>query len=146
MNEIFKKDYYAFYGETWRIRGGVKRLVSNRDIRYIYAGRMSTSAKTIFVRMLFRFIRHSMAVKRCAEISFQNVGAGLHLSHGTAIIITAKAKIGENCSLRNGITIGVELRGKRKGAPTIGDGVWIGPNATIVGKISVGKNIGIRIR
>ena len=39
MNEIFKKDYYAFYGETWRIRGGVKRLVSNRDIRYIYAGR-----------------------------------------------------------------------------------------------------------
>lgn len=100
MNEIFKKDDYAFYGESWRIRG-VKRLISNRDIRYIYAGRMSTSAKNVFVRMFFRFIRHSMAVKRCAEISFQNVGAGFHLSHGAAIIITAKAKIGENCSLRN---------------------------------------------
>ena len=141
MNEIFKKDYYAFYGESWRIRGGEKRLISNRDIRYIYAGRMSTSAKNVFVRMFFHFIRHSMAVKRCAEISFQNVGAGFHLSHGAAIIITAKAKIGENCSLRNGITIGVELRGKRKGAPTIGDRVWIGPNATIVGKISVGNDV-----
>ena len=82
-----------------------KRLISNRDIRYIYAGRMSTSAKNVFVRMFFRFVRHSMAVKRCAEISFQNVGAGFHVSHGTAIIVTAKAKIGENCSLRNGITI-----------------------------------------
>ena len=42
---------------------------------------------------------------------------------------------------RSGITIGVELRGKRKGAPTIGDRVWIGPNATIVGKISVGNDV-----
>lgn len=50
MIEIFKKDYYAFYGENWKIRG-VKRLISNRDIRYIYAGRMSTSAKNVFVRM-----------------------------------------------------------------------------------------------
>ena len=39
---------------------------------------MSTSAKNVFVRMFFRFVRHSMAVKRCAEISFQNVGAGFH--------------------------------------------------------------------
>ena len=31
------------------------------------------------------------------------------------------------------------MRGKRKGAPTIGNKVWIGPNATIVGKINVGN-------
>ena len=31
MNEIFKKDYYAFYGESWRIRGGVKRLRAHSD-------------------------------------------------------------------------------------------------------------------
>ena len=43
--------------------------------------------------------------------------------------------------MRNGITIGVELRGKRKGAPTIGNRVWIGPNATIVGKIKVGNDV-----
>ena len=121
--------------------GGVKRLLSNRDLRYVYVGRMSTSANNVFARKFFHIIRHAMAVKRCAEISFQNIGAGFHLSHGTAIVITAEAKIGENCSLRNGITIGVELRGKRKGAPTIGNRVWIGPNAVIVGKISVGHDV-----
>ena len=121
--------------------GGVKRLISNRDLRYVYVGRMSISAHTSIVRKVFRLVRHAMAVNRCAEISFQNIGAGFHLSHGNAIILTAKARIGENCSLRNGITIGAEMRGKRKGAPTIGNKVWIGPNATIVGKINVGNDV-----
>ena len=140
MNETFKKDYYTFCGEKWKW-GGVKRLVSNRDMRYVYVGRVSTDSKNVLVKMIFRTIRHAMAIRRCTEISFQNIGAGFHLSHGNAIIITAQAKIGENCSLRNGITIGVELRGKRKGAPTIGNRVWIGPNATIVGKIKVGNDV-----
>lgn len=39
-----------FMGKIGKL-GGVKRLISNRDIRYIYAGRMSTSAKNVFVRM-----------------------------------------------------------------------------------------------
>ena len=81
--------------------GGVKRLISNRDLRYVYVGRMSISAHTSIVRKVFRLVRHAMAVNRCAEISFQNIGAGFHLSHGNAIILTAKASIGENCSLRN---------------------------------------------
>ena len=33
------------------------------------------------------------------------------------------------------------MRGKRQGAPTIGNKVWIGPNATIVGKINVGNDV-----
>lgn len=98
--------------------GGIKRLVSNRDLRCVYVGQISASAHTSIVRKIFHLVRHVMAVNRCAEISFQNIGAGFHLSHGNAIILTAKARIGEKCSLRNGITIGVEMCGKRKGAPT----------------------------
>lgn len=98
--------------------GGIKRLVSNRDLRCVYVGQISASAHTSIVRKIFRLVRHVMAVNRCAEISFQNIGAGFHLSHGNAIILTAKARIGEKCSLRNGITIGVEMCGKRKGVPT----------------------------
>ena len=35
MNEMFKRDYYAFYGEEWKWGGGVKGLISNRDLRYV---------------------------------------------------------------------------------------------------------------
>lgn len=141
MNKIFKEDYYAFYGENWSLIGGVKRILSNRDLRYVFVGRASVYSSNPVIRSIFRIMRHRMAVNRCSEISFQNIAGGFHLSHGNAIVINAQAKIGANCSLRNGITIGVEMRGARKGSPTIGDRVWIGPSATIVGKVVIGNDV-----
>lgn len=40
-----------------------------------------------------------------------------------------------------GVVIGQENRGKREGAPTIGDDVWIGINASIVGGIKVENDV-----
>ncbi|MBQ0110710.1 MAG: serine acetyltransferase, partial [Oscillospiraceae bacterium] len=40
-----------------------------------------------------------------------------------------------------GVTVGIENRGKRKGTPTIGNRVWIGVGATVVGKITVGDDV-----
>jgi serine O-acetyltransferase len=38
-------------------------------------------------------------------------------------------------------TIGQENRGVRKEVPTIGNSVWIGVNATFVGKITIGDDV-----
>ena len=51
------------------------------------------------------------------------------------------AKLGKNINLAPGGTIGQENRGKRKGTPTIGDGVWIGTNAVVVGNITIGDDV-----
>lgn len=37
--------------------------------------------------------------------------------------------------------IGQQNRGKYKGIPTIGNNVWIGINAAIVGKITIGDDL-----
>lgn len=39
------------------------------------------------------------------------------------------------------MTIGQENRGRRKGAPTIGNKVWLGVNSTIVGNITIGDDV-----
>lgn len=39
------------------------------------------------------------------------------------------------------MTIGQENRGKRKGTPVIGNEVWIGINATIVGAVKIGDDV-----
>lgn len=39
------------------------------------------------------------------------------------------------------VTIGQANRGKLKGAPTIGDQVWIGTGAVVVGNITIGSNV-----
>ena len=47
----------------------------------------------------------------------------------------------ENCNISHGVTIGQANRGKLRGCPVIGNKVWIGTGAVIVGKISIGSNV-----
>ena len=70
-----------------------------------------------------------------------DIGPGLYLGHVCCITINADTVIGKNCNIHKGVTIGQENRGSRKGVPTIGDSVWIGVNATVVGKITIGDDV-----
>lgn len=69
------------------------------------------------------------------------IGEGLYIGHAYNITINGSAKLGKNINIHKGVTIGQENRGKRKGIPTIGDNVWIGINATIVGAVSIGSDV-----
>lgn len=75
------------------------------------------------------------------EILSTKIGQGLYVGHAFNITVNPDAVIGKNCNIHKGVTIGQENRGKRKGTPTIGDHVWIGVNASIVGKIFIGDNV-----
>ena len=69
------------------------------------------------------------------------IGPGLYLGHVHCITINSNVVIGKNCNIHKGVTIGEENRGIRKGTPVIGNEVWIGVNATIVGKINIGNDV-----
>lgn len=68
-------------------------------------------------------------------------GPGLYIGHPFGITINPNVVIGEKVSLSKGVTIGQENRGKRKGTPVIGNMVWIGVNATIVGNVKIGDDV-----
>jgi serine O-acetyltransferase len=68
---------------------------------------------------------------------------GLYIGHFGNIVIHGDAIIGENCNISQGITIGVSNYGEKKGVPTIGNRVFIGPNACVFGNISIGNNVTI---
>ncbi len=70
-----------------------------------------------------------------------NIGPGLYLGHVYGITINADTIIGKNCNIHKGVTIGQQNRGPKKGTPIIGDNVWIGVNATVVGKVSIGDDV-----
>lgn len=70
------------------------------------------------------------------------IGAGLLLPHYGTIIITPKAKIGENCVIHCCVNIGINSRGENnKGAPVIGNNVYISPGAKLFGGIMIGDNV-----
>jgi serine O-acetyltransferase len=71
------------------------------------------------------------------------IGAGFYIGHFGGITISPQAVIGNNCSISQGVTIGVSGQGDKSGAPTIGDNVYIAPGAKVFGKITIGSNVKI---
>jgi serine O-acetyltransferase len=71
------------------------------------------------------------------------VGPGLYIGHYGGITVSSVAVIGRNCNLSQNITIGVSGAGSKRGAPTIGDNVYIAPGARLFGKINIGNNVKI---
>lgn len=75
----------------------------------------------------------SMAISPRASI-----GEGLYIGHVGGVIISPKAVIGTNCDISHRVTIGGAAMG-RDGAPVLGDNIYIGTGATVVGKIRIGS-------
>jgi serine O-acetyltransferase len=71
------------------------------------------------------------------------VGPGLYIGHYGGITVSSQAAIGRDCNLSQNITIGVSGAGAKRGAPTIGDNVYIAPGARLFGKITIGNNVKI---
>lgn len=67
------------------------------------------------------------------------IGAGLYLPHGY-VVIDGIVRIGRRCVIAPWVTIGVN--GSVAG-PTIGDNVFIGTGAKVLGGIRVGNNVRI---
>lgn len=99
---------------------------------------VSKGLMLIFWSVVYKYLRE----KRGIEIAWNaKIGYGLYLGHAYNITINPKARIGNNCNIHKGATIGQENRGKRKGCPIIGNKVYIGINATVCGKVSIGDDV-----
>ncbi len=68
------------------------------------------------------------------------IGAESRLAYcGIGVVIHSKAKIGRRVIIGQNVTIGRQLDPDT--VPTIGDNVYIGPGARILGSITVGSNV-----
>lgn len=71
------------------------------------------------------------------------IGNGLYLTHGgRGVVIHPGAKIGDNAVINHQVTIGSDRTGNA-GAPIIGDNVFIGVGAKVLGTLSIGNNVKI---
>ena len=71
------------------------------------------------------------------------VGAGLYIGHFGGIHVNHGAVIGNNCNIQQDVTLGKANRGARAGSPVIGNNVFIGAGAKIIGHIVIGDGAAI---
>lgn len=69
------------------------------------------------------------------------IGHSFYIGHFGGIILNANSKIGNNCNISQGVTIGVSGQGEKRGVPIIGNNVYIGANSVIAGKIEISDNV-----
>jgi len=65
------------------------------------------------------------------------IGPGFYIGHFGNIIVHPDTVMGDGCSISQGVTIGV-LGGEREGVPRIGNNVYIGAGAKILGPVTIG--------
>ena len=90
---------------------------------------------------VFEFINYwicANAISASAEI-----GLGTKFWHrGHGCTVHYKVKIGENCKILPNVMIGAKFKNgiPDEAVPVVGDNVFIGTGAVIIGKIRIGKN------
>lgn len=139
---IIQKDFYresGAYLSTFQIW---KKCI-NPNLHFIYLLRIAQKySKKSFAGMFWRLVLRHFQIKYGFQIYPETqIGEGFYLGHYGGLVINPKAKIGKNCNIAQGVTIAQANRGKNEGVPEIGDEVWIGPNAVIVGNIKIGNNV-----
>ncbi|MDF7806161.1 serine O-acetyltransferase, partial [Pontiellaceae bacterium B12219] len=91
-------------------------------------------------RLILRHLSFQMGIS--IPLTTQ-IDSGFYIGHFGGIVVNGRSIIGKNCNISQGVTLGQANRGKNKGCPTIGDHVYIGPGAKIVGAVRVGNNVAI---
>jgi len=70
------------------------------------------------------------------------LGRRFRIEHFGGIVISGDAVFGDDCIVRNGVTVGLRHTGER-GAPVIGDRADIGAGAKILGSIRIGDDVAV---
>lgn len=91
--------------------------------------------------ILFHIIFLRLSEKLGISIPPNVFDYGLSIAHLGTIAVNNNAKIGKNCRIHEGVTIGATNGEKR--AAVIGDNCFIGSGAKVIGDIQLGKNIAI---
>ncbi len=142
MIDLFKQD-----AQRWIVPGQITDIsqVTWKKILTLLVRHMQLRAMLLFrlARWCHQKRIHVMPTLLLRMISFfygleiavsQEIGGGLYIAHTYGTVIMPE-KIGKNCSIISNVTIGMN---KEWAFPIIGDNVFIGAGARVLGGIYIG--------
>lgn len=145
LNDLIKSDFYRHYAGHkpqlfWKKRNvALYCTVVYRKAHY-YS--MAKGLSNNLLAMYYRYKLNYLSRKYLFQIPYPvTIGKGFNLVHFGRVIVAPNVRIGNNCNMFTGVTIGSTVRGSKAGVPEIGDNVWIGPNVAIVGGVKIADNV-----
>ena len=139
MFENIRSDWHA-HNCDWTRHGFWALLI------YRY-GNWRYSIRNRAVRMPFSFIYRVLKFYADGALGIEMpceavIGKRFVIEHVGGIVVSGDAVFGDDCVIRNGVTVGLRYRNER-GSPQIGDRVDIGAGAKLLGAIRIGNDVSI---
>lgn len=146
-----KKDYLDYLNAdkiALGIKHSIPRIIGDeiwkferqlRKTEYFKNCKKGFLGKILYSINMYKY--HKMRIKLGISIPLNVFDSGLAIVHMGTIVVNNKAKVGKNCRIQEGTTIGA-TNGIVEAA-TIGDNVFIGSGAKIIGNIKIGNDIAI---
>ncbi len=92
--------------------------------------------------LYYRFRTHNLGLK-CGGFTVPRgvFGPGLSIAHPGSVTVNHTARVGQNCRIHEGVCIGATSGGAQ--AAVIGDNVFIGSGAKIIGPVTIASDVAI---
>ncbi|GGB12378.1 serine O-acetyltransferase [Agarivorans gilvus] len=137
VKQIIYSDLYRYYGEA-NLKLAVMAYFKEKGFRFTFWLRLAAhwDKKPIIrwlPKLMFMYQKRSLV----SDINYRaTIGPGFCIRHVFGTTFGAKAIIGKNVTITHNVTIG----GRLGAYPIIGDNVYIGPGASVLGAITIANN------
>lgn len=95
---------------------------------------------SIAYRALYRTVRNVYGIELPYTVQ---LGRRVIFEHQHGIVVHGQTVIGDDCIIRQGVTLGIRSMDRLTEAPVLGRGVNVGAGAKIIGSVSVGDGAAI---
>jgi serine O-acetyltransferase len=134
---VLREDWQA-HGRDWT-KPGFRALAVHRfgNWRMRIEPRWLRAPLSVLYRCLFRFVRNVYGI----ELPYSaQIGRRVIFEHQHGIVVHGNSRIGDDCVIRHGVTLGNRSDEQRFDAPVLGRAVSVGAGAKILGAVSIGDN------
>lgn len=145
---LVKSDLHRYAGNS-KFSSFIYHIILSPGFKYSFWMRSCAYSKSnfalqfLFFPFAWLFLIH-LEHKFGISISYRaKIGSGFYIGHFGGIVVNQNVVIGKNFNISHQVTLGVANRGNRKGYPVIGDNVYIGPGAKVIGNVRVGNHVAI---
>jgi serine O-acetyltransferase len=134
------REDWQTYDRDWS-RQGLWVMVVYRFGRWRYTIRRRWMRRPF--SFLYKLLKPLSEILTGIELPCEvKIGKRFRIDHFGGIVISGDAVFGDDCVIRNGVTVGLRNTGVR-GAPILGDRVDVGAGAKILGAIRIGNDVAI---
>lgn len=135
-----KEDWIA-HGRDWTKPGFRAVAVQRFGVwRMTLQPKLLRAPLSLLYRALYRKIRNGYGIDLPYTVQ---LGRRVIIEHQGAIVIHGYSQIGDDCIIRQGVTLGNRYLDRPLEAPKLGDRVNVGAGAKILGNVTLGDDVNI---